>query len=430
MSHRTAIDPATAQRTTRTTAPTDAVSVAQALERAGLRPIGAPPLELERGWPMPKIPLMLRYRDPAIPGKKRRWWTLHLTAGRRLPFPHRRALRQGTAAWLDGLPAVAQAFPNDLLLDSLSQAASSRTALTLLQTGLEGRSRVEAVRVQIVGYKPTRRCSLRYRLHSGDGRGSTIFGKVLPADLYYRLHNLHRQAAEVGERERWEMLRFARPAGRVGAWKMIWWRRAAGRSLFHLLECEELAAASARVGWALAELHASSLDWRSTHLAVRELATLTGWISAVSRVEPEERSWLEEAHRRLIRGALGSGPITLVPAHRDFYDKQILVDGDRVTVLDLETAALAEPELDVANFLAHLELRRMQGRSFDLESTAEAFLAGYSSRSRPPDRRRLGWYRCSTLTRLACVYALRPRWSGLAEPLRQAARRAVAAVET
>ncbi len=396
----------------------DPDAVSASLERAGLRPDGEAPLRLERAWPMPKSPLMLRYRDPRVTGKKGRWWTLHRLEGDNFPFAYRRALRSGTAVFLEDLSAVVQAFPNDLLLEQLAVAASSRSALATIQASLRlsGRGPIDGLTAKILGYKPARRCTVRYRLDRRGERGTTVFGKCLTPEMFGRLATLHRHAARAAARERWERLRIAEPAGRIEAWSMLWWKRCPGRSLFELLRSPDLHAATALAGHALAELHGSALPWSRTHLPVRELSTLRTWIASTSRAFPGQRRWLESSYQRLAREAAGSSPASLVPSHRDFYDKQILISAETATFLDQETAALAEPELDVANFLTHLELRGLQTPGLDLTAAADSFLASYSRHFRTPDRRRLSWYRASALVRLACVYSFRPRWPEL--PLR------------
>ncbi len=101
--------------------------------------------------------------------------------------------------------------------------------------------------------------------------------------------------------------------------------------------------------------------------------------------------------------------------HRDLHDKQILVDDDGVVgLLDLDTLAIGDPALDVANLLAHLELRVLQGQgSLDgARVAADAFLEGY--RPAPELMERVVTYVATSRLRLACVYAFRPRWADLA----------------
>jgi aminoglycoside phosphotransferase (APT) family kinase protein len=44
----------------------------------------------------------------------------------------------------------------------------------------------------------------------------------------------------------------------------------------------------------------------------------------------------------------------LHPIHRDFYHDQVILDGSRVYLLDLDLFAMGDPALDVGNFIGHL----------------------------------------------------------------------------
>ena len=115
----------------------------------------------------------------------------------------------------------------------------------------------------------------------------------------------------------------------------------------------------------------------------------------------------------------------LVPSHRDFYDKQLLIDGRQGSLLDLETASRAEPELDAANFLAHLELRILQGQRPGGSGLKERFIDSYTEGRGELNEERLLWYRASTLLRLACVYFFRTASRELAGRLLAEAREAL-----
>lgn len=107
-------------------------------------------------------------------------------------------------------------------------------------------------------------------------------------------------------------------------------------------------------------------------------------------------------------------PVRLGLLHRDLHDKQLLVDGDRIGMLDFDLAALGDPALDLANLLVHLELRALQGRCSP--ARAGACAAGVLDGCTEVEGaaatsllRRMGAYDLTTRVRLACVYAFRPR---------------------
>lgn len=113
--------------------------------------------------------------------------------------------------------------------------------------------------------------------------------------------------------------------------------------------------------------------------------------------------------------ALGDGvgrPLGV--SHRDLHDKQVLAGEHGLGLLDFDTAALAEPALDLANLMVHAELRADQG----LWSAAHRDVAAGSVHqvaaelSVPVDR--LAVYAEATRLRLACLYSFRPRHRDLA----------------
>lgn len=113
-----------------------------------------------------------------------------------------------------------------------------------------------------------------------------------------------------------------------------------------------------------------------------------------------------------VRDALRSlgAPARVVPLHRDLHDKQLLRDPatGSWSVLDLDLLAVGDPALDLANLLAHLELRALQGLLDPrlVEPWGEAVLAGYDADART--RAAIGPWQAAARLRLEAVYAFRP----------------------
>lgn len=109
------------------------------------------------------------------------------------------------------------------------------------------------------------------------------------------------------------------------------------------------------------------------------------------------------------------------PAHRDLHDGQLMRSAHGLALLDFDLLSLAEPELDPANFLAHLYLRRLQmpHRVSDqcVQVCGRRFLAGLGAFEREGFWARLRFYQASTFCRLQLVYSLRPRWAALTPAL-------------
>ncbi|HYP06558.1 MAG TPA: phosphotransferase [Bryobacteraceae bacterium] len=111
-------------------------------------------------------------------------------------------------------------------------------------------------------------------------------------------------------------------------------------------------------------------DGMDTEAYVRRAAEWLQCLQALELSLPEDHFNAEAAEKRATEliNAVGGGiveetargvidilrvtPSTLVPSHGDFHPMNVFVSPQRVTVIDLDTVALREPEADVGYFLA------------------------------------------------------------------------------
>lgn len=114
-----------------------------------------------------------------------------------------------------------------------------------------------------------------------------------------------------------------------------------------------------------------------------------------------------------------AGPATPdVLVHRDLHDKQILVaEGRPIGLLDFDVCTTGEAALDLANLIAHFDLRSRQGLCHPSRSKAcvHALLEGYAADPAVVDR--VPGYLLTTRLRLAAVYAFRDAPRDLIEDL-------------
>ena len=192
-----------------------------------------------------------------------------------------------------------------------------------------------------------------------------------------------------------------------------------GAPLHELLGSDEALSQAPAIGRALRTLHAADVRPETEpHGPDAEARVLWMWVGRLPRYAASLARPTSEAAAGVADALHPERPVPLTPAHRDLHDKQIFLDGGpSVGLLDFDTLAAAEPALDLANLLVHLELRAMQG---DCDAgwarrMAEGVLDGYGRDSYREDR--LSAYADATRVRLACVYAFRPRWSGVSEAL-------------
>ncbi|HET9872420.1 MAG TPA: phosphotransferase [Propionibacteriaceae bacterium] len=268
----------------------------------------------------------------------------------------------------------------DRVLKSLPRLAADPTAL-------------------LVSHRPERRAVLRVR--SGP---ETIYTKVVARNKAAGLERVSRRAAGLG-------LRTPAVSDVDAARGIVTTSALPGVPLHELLGGPRAAAACEATGAALAALHRLPVPADlPLHTESAEMAVAAAWRSHADALNAPLAFADRSAGGDLAQvcatptGQVGRAAVLV---HRDFHDKQVIVDEDNsVGILDFDLMAMGEPALDLANLLVHLELRQRQGIVADSRHLEEATLAGYRpSRqvlSRLPRYRSLAWFR------LAAVYAFRP----------------------
>ncbi len=162
------------------------------------------------------------------------------------------------------------------------------------------------------------------------------------------------------------------------------------------------------IGRALRALHTDTCTPPSTHDAQRECDILTDRLDLVRVFAPDVHAMIRPVMAEVL-GRLCAPPSSPCLIHRDFYDKQILIDeGGRVGFLDFDTLAWGEPALDLANALVHIELRMVQGSlsRTAAEACARALMDGYAPGESVLARTPV--YADATRARLVMLYAYRP----------------------
>jgi aminoglycoside phosphotransferase len=246
--------------------------------------------------------------------------------------------------------------------------------------------------VQTLRYVPARRCQLLYRSRSGEVLGK-IFRDERGQTLFQTMEQVAARFTSHGDRLLWA----PRPIQYLPDWQMLIQEKAPGRTLYEMIQDgsarDRHIEAAAR---SLAVLHGASLVPGSLYAVSDEIQLLEWSVRSLQALEIGEAPFAPSLDRirAFGRRLRCSAP---VPVHRDFYDKQLLMEGDAAALIDLDTLALGQAEIDVANFLAHLRLRSREERWQDL------FLDCYRRTApAPPDERLLCFFLSTTYFRLAC----------------------------
>lgn len=184
-----------------------------------------------------------------------------------------------------------------------------------------------------------------------------------------------------------------------------------------------------RAGRAVAVLHAADPELvEDRHGDDAELAGADRWLGpaiAHGRLDP---GTVARARGRLVTAlAALPGEPALGVLHRDLHDRQVLLRPDgRIGLIDVDTLAVGERAVDLANVFVHLQLRAAQG----LLTTDTARAAWRGLRTGLVDGadaghqevtaralRRLPAYVLACRLRMAAIYSFRPQWHHLAQAL-------------
>jgi Putative homoserine kinase type II (protein kinase fold) len=190
-----------------------------------------------------------------------------------------------------------------------------------------------------------------------------------------------------------------------------------GHSLHDLLveESPEVAEALGAVARALVSFHAVAAPKLPLLPAVQSPRMLKRYAALATQHFPGIADSYRSALDRISRTPqtpLGVGDRLV---HGDFQDRNILVDGERIALLDLDRLHRGHPVKDVGHLVAHLILRALQRGSNVAagRQNVDHFLCAYREAGGEVRDRELAAVACRALFRLACLYLFRRRWQGL-----------------
>ena len=193
----------------------------------------------------------------------------------------------------------------------------------------------------------------------------------------------------------------ARPIGVVPHWQMWLQERVPGVTCWAALTSGDAEQVATRVAEAAHKLHRAKIKTRSSHTTEQELEILHDGLQRLARAIPRLGTRLEKLYQRC--AALASDLPGIEPAgiHRDFYPDQLLLDGDRLVVVDHDLYCLGDPCLDIGNFCGHLvewSLRQWNDPTI-LQPAGEALVDRYLALNGKASRRAIDTYTILTIAR-------------------------------
>jgi hypothetical protein len=321
------------------------------------------------------------------------------------------------------LGMVVHFFPHDRrlpTLERLTAAPPPEMAAALLREFGPGRWQAERWTIETVRYRAELAATLRYAAHARE----TETGRTRWMCFYVKVYRDNGAASHAALSALWRQARgrgadpfVARPIAWFPELGAVVQAEVPGVSFEELLcHGRDPVSAARRVAQTLARLHLDGIGSDgyipprysvSDEIATaRRAARLLGWAC------PGRQADLDG-----IAGALAASldGVPLRPTHRDLKAEHLRLDGDRVSVIDVDSLALANPLIDLASLLADVARLRGEGRlSADGARTAAGALIGEYFRHAPAhSRERLpGCYAGAAMNRaLHFFQRQQPDWS-------------------
>jgi hypothetical protein len=213
--------------------------------------------------------------------------------------------------------------------------------------------------IEVVAYKPNRRCLIEYTFEVGHPDGSVEIARVLGKVRANRFGNsgyrLLHDLWDAGFNDHAsDGIAVPEPVGTVPALRMWVQRRVDGAVATRILPTAEGPDLAKRIAAAIQKIHITTVAPDRTHQMSDELAILERCLRQVAERYPTTENRVRRLIDRCERlGAMLPEPIAC-PSHRDFYADQVIVSGTRLVAIDFDLFCFADPGLDLGNFLGHV----------------------------------------------------------------------------
>ncbi|MGM3304804.1 aminoglycoside phosphotransferase family protein [Anabaena sp. WFMT] len=224
-------------------------------------------------------------------------------------------------------------------------------------------------KVEVIRHKPGRRCLIEYELINDFGQKITLIGKVRAKGTDFRSYELQRSLWETGfGDDSVDGISVPEPVGVIPEWQMWLQRKVEGVTFTQLLTPNNCVFWAERIAKAAHKLHATNILPRRSHTMNDELRILHERIPLVIQKYPQWQERLEKVLAECDYLGNNTPEPKLCGIHRDFYPDQLIINNERLYLIDLDLYCQGNPALDIGNFIGHIQeySLRVFGNSGDL----------------------------------------------------------------
>ena len=288
-----------------------------------------------------------------------------------------------------------------LALDPIEAELQLRQITHLTGTGADLQLRA----IRVIRHKPARRFMLEYDVALSTTSGMqelTLIGKMsarhTAQKAYRRLRTLWRMGFDAQSNDG---ISVPEPVGVISAFNLWLQHKIPGRPLEELLSSSATTTLARRVASAVHKLHRAGVPTKRQHTMADELRILHERLPLVLQDHP---GWsLRLKHLLAACDQLGASlpPPVVCGIHSDFYADQVIVDGERLYLLDFDLYCMGDPALDIGNFAGHIieQSLRLPGNGLALAQFEQALVEHFVELTGPVSRPAIAVYTTLTLVR-------------------------------
>ncbi len=229
----------------------------------------------------------------------------------------------------------------------------------LTSTTTNGIKSIKLCAIRVRRYKPERRCLIEYEVVVKGIRDRcetiSLLGKVRAKGLNPTPYQVLQSLWQNGFSDTCQDgIAVAEPIGLIPEFQMWLQRKMPGVVATELLDSSQGVALASRIAEAAHKLHQADVKVDRIHGISDEMGILRDRLARVLQWKP---GW-EKRLNQLLDASSRLAATLRAPAargiHRDFYPDQVLVDGDRLYLLDFDLYCQGDPALDIGNFTGHI----------------------------------------------------------------------------
>lgn len=280
---------------------------------------------------------------------------------------------------------------------------------------------VKLCSIRVIRHKPGRRFMLEYEVSVSTAtsvRELTLIGKVRAGHTAGAAHGLLNALWNSGfDQNSSDGISVPEPMGMISRFNLWLQQKVPGRPLGELLPDSVNTALMQRVVTATHKLHTAGVATERSHAMADELRILHQRLPQLLQQRPEWSQRIDNLLAACHRLGTALPSPRACGIHRDFYADQIMVDGDRLYLLDFDLYCGGDPALDIGNFAGHLieQSLRLSGDPALFFSYEQVLVDEFVELAGPASQQAVAAYTTLTLVRhihLSTLFPERRKWTG------------------